>query len=51
MNTKMHADAIPDADPSTLADPDDVAAKIVAMIETSASHGARLVASQWEAQR
>jgi NAD(P)-dependent dehydrogenase (short-subunit alcohol dehydrogenase family) len=51
MNTKMHADAIPDADPASLADPDDVAAKIVAMIEAPASSGARLVASQWEAQR
>ena len=29
MNTRMHADAIPDADPSTLVDPADVAAWIV----------------------
>ncbi len=32
MNTKMHADAIPEADPATLADPADVAARIVAQV-------------------
>ena len=32
MNTRMHADAIPDADPATLADPADVAARIVKLI-------------------
>ncbi len=32
MNTRMHADAIPDADPRTLRDPHDVAANIVALI-------------------
>ncbi len=32
MNTRMHADAIPDADPSTLADPRDVAARILGAI-------------------
>jgi len=34
MNTKMHADAIPDADPATLADPADVAARIVAQVQS-----------------
>jgi len=29
MNTRMHVDAIPDTDPSTLADPRDVAARIL----------------------
>lgn len=29
MNTRMHADAIPDADPATLADPREVAARIL----------------------
>lgn len=50
MDTQMHADAIPDADRTTLADPDDVAARIVAMIadESGAPSGARLVASRWE---
>jgi NAD(P)-dependent dehydrogenase (short-subunit alcohol dehydrogenase family) len=33
MNTKMHADALPDADPATLADPNDVARRIVSLIE------------------
>lgn len=33
MNTKMHADAVPEADPRTLADPADVAARIVRTIE------------------
>lgn len=32
MNTQMHADAIPDADPATLADPAQVAAQIVALL-------------------
>ena len=52
MDTRMHADAIPDADRSTLADPDDVAARIVAMIETEerAPAGARLVAPRFEVQ-
>jgi NAD(P)-dependent dehydrogenase (short-subunit alcohol dehydrogenase family) len=52
MDTRMHADAIPDADRSTLADPDDVAARIVAMIETDerAPTGARLVAPRFEVQ-
>ena len=50
MDTQMHADAIPDADRTTLADPDDVAASIVAMIEDErgAPSGVRLVASRWE---
>ena len=29
MRTRMHSDAIPGADPATLADPMDVAAKLV----------------------
>jgi NAD(P)-dependent dehydrogenase (short-subunit alcohol dehydrogenase family) len=32
MNTRMHADAIPDADPATLADPDAVATRLAAVI-------------------
>jgi NAD(P)-dependent dehydrogenase (short-subunit alcohol dehydrogenase family) len=32
MNTRMHADAIPDADPRTLRDPREVAARLVALI-------------------
>jgi len=33
MRTQMHADAIPEADPATLADPDDVAVRIVRLLE------------------
>jgi NAD(P)-dependent dehydrogenase (short-subunit alcohol dehydrogenase family) len=50
MDTKMHADAMPDADPSTLQRPVDVARRIVAMIEDDvrAPSGARVAASSWE---
>jgi NAD(P)-dependent dehydrogenase (short-subunit alcohol dehydrogenase family) len=34
MNTEMHRAAIPDADPTSLADPDDVAARIVRLLES-----------------
>lgn len=49
MDTKMHADAIPDADPATLQRPADVAARIVEMLEDEAAAptGARLVAATW----
>jgi NAD(P)-dependent dehydrogenase (short-subunit alcohol dehydrogenase family) len=51
MNTRMHAEAIPEADPATLADPAVVAARIVRLIEreTPAPAGARLAASAVEA--
>lgn len=50
MDTKMHADAMPDADPATLQRPAEVAARIVAMIEDAARapSGARLVAPSWQ---
>lgn len=45
MNTRMHADAIPDADPRTLADPGEVAAQIVRLLERDdVPTGARLLA-------
>jgi len=49
MRTRMHADAMPEADPTTLADPEDVAAQIVSIIEHSGSiaTGGRLEASTW----
>jgi NAD(P)-dependent dehydrogenase (short-subunit alcohol dehydrogenase family) len=49
MDTQMHADAMPDADRSTLTPPDVVADKIVSMIRHSSEieNGARLVASDW----
>lgn len=51
MRTKMHADAIPDADPASLADPADIAARVAAMIEgiESIESGARLEASRYAA--
>ena len=51
MDTKMHRDAIPEADPSTLARPDTVAARLAALLERSESvpSGSRLEASRLEA--
>jgi NAD(P)-dependent dehydrogenase (short-subunit alcohol dehydrogenase family) len=51
MDTKMHRDAIPEADPSTLARPDTVAARLTALLERSESvpSGSRLEASRLEA--
>lgn len=46
MATQMHADAIPDADPASLADPNAVARRIVAMLHgESVPSGARLIAA------
>ncbi|MEM9462731.1 MAG: SDR family oxidoreductase [Myxococcota bacterium] len=52
MNTRMHADALPEADPAALADPDEVAAQILAILDdpARAPAGARVVAAQWEAR-
>lgn len=44
MDTKMHADAMPEADRATLQRPADVAARILALIESDAPSGARLAA-------
>src|SRR5690606_38888821 len=51
MDTKMHADAIPDADPATLARPADVAAALVRIVEQSGAlpNGARLSAADFTA--
>ncbi len=53
MNTRMHADAIPDADPSTLADPAAVAKRIVDLVGHASEipNGARVEASKWEEAR
>jgi NAD(P)-dependent dehydrogenase (short-subunit alcohol dehydrogenase family) len=50
MNTGMHAAAMPEADPSTLAEPRAIAARIVAMLRDAhkASTGSRQVAPAWE---
>jgi NAD(P)-dependent dehydrogenase (short-subunit alcohol dehydrogenase family) len=49
MDTRMHADAVPEADRAALQRPADVAARIVAMIEQPerAPSGGRLVAPAW----
>ena len=54
MDTQMHADAMPDLsaeERAALAQPKDVAARIVRMIEHASEiePGARLVASSWKA--
>ncbi len=50
MDTRMHADAMPDADPAGLPDPAAIAEYIVAMIRQSEriATGSRLVASDWK---
>lgn len=52
MDTRMHADAIPDADPSTLADPHEVAGRILALLDDpkGAPGGSRVEAARWEAR-
>ena len=49
MDTKMHADAMPDADPATLERPERVAERVARMIEQAEriEPGARLLASEW----
>jgi NAD(P)-dependent dehydrogenase (short-subunit alcohol dehydrogenase family) len=53
MNTRMHADALPDADPATLADPAVVAARLADLIAAAdrLPTGARVEAARWEAAR
>ena len=50
MDTQMHRDAMPDADPSTLAQPDEVAERIADMLrdEERAGSGQRVIAPAWE---
>ena len=47
MNTKMHTDAIPEADPRTLANPTEVAARVVRIVERAETlaNGVRLEAT------
>ncbi len=51
MDTQMHRDAMPEADPATLARPEAIAARIVEMLadERRATSGARIEASSWTA--
>ncbi len=50
MDTAMHAAAIPDADPASLAPPEDIAERIVDMIRRidDTTNGARVTAPTWE---
>ncbi|MFI5308787.1 MAG: SDR family NAD(P)-dependent oxidoreductase [Polyangiales bacterium] len=50
MHTKMHADAMPEADPATLADPARIATRVVEMIAAADAieNGSRLQAQSWE---
>jgi NAD(P)-dependent dehydrogenase (short-subunit alcohol dehydrogenase family) len=49
MRTRMHAEALPDADPDTLAAPEDVAARITSLIAHSdaVATGTRIEAATW----
>jgi len=56
MDTRMHADALPDADPGSLPNPATIAATITTMIQQSdqtaigrIASGTRLIASDWKA--
>ncbi|MCY1054337.1 SDR family oxidoreductase [Nannocystis sp. SCPEA4] len=53
MDTQMHADAIPDADRSSLADPADVARALAAIVRdpAGAPSGARVRADDWKEGR
>jgi NAD(P)-dependent dehydrogenase (short-subunit alcohol dehydrogenase family) len=50
MNTRMHRAAVPDADPTILAEPEQVAIRIADMIEAAGriENGARLQAASWQ---
>jgi short-subunit dehydrogenase len=50
MNTRMHADAVPDADPGSLLDPTVVAARILSLLHDGDSlpSGARVEAAAWD---
>lgn len=48
MDTQMHKDALPDADPATLAQPAQVAERIVALLQSgSVPSGSRVEAQNW----
>jgi NAD(P)-dependent dehydrogenase (short-subunit alcohol dehydrogenase family) len=50
MDTVMHRDALPDADPATLARPNDVAARILALLrDERVPSGSRVEAQNWSA--
>jgi NAD(P)-dependent dehydrogenase (short-subunit alcohol dehydrogenase family) len=47
MDTRMHADAVPEADPATLQRPADVAAKLIALVESNVASGSRIALPGW----
>jgi hypothetical protein len=48
MNTRMHAAAIPDADPKTLADPGAVASRIIDFIENETFESGTRLSGDWK---
>jgi NAD(P)-dependent dehydrogenase (short-subunit alcohol dehydrogenase family) len=48
MDTRMHADAVPDADRATLQRPADVAERLVALVESKVASGARIALPGWQ---
>jgi NAD(P)-dependent dehydrogenase (short-subunit alcohol dehydrogenase family) len=48
MDTRMHADAVPDADRASLQRPGDVANKLVALVESNVASGARIALPGWQ---
>lgn len=53
MNTDLHREAVPDADPGELLDPDEVAERLAALIESAESlaNGSRIALGAWRAPR
>ncbi|MBV8761157.1 MAG: SDR family oxidoreductase, partial [Deltaproteobacteria bacterium] len=47
MDTKMHADAVPDADRASLQRPADVAARLVALLGSDVASGSRIALPGW----
>jgi NAD(P)-dependent dehydrogenase (short-subunit alcohol dehydrogenase family) len=47
MDTVMHREAMPEADPATLARPEQVAEKILALLRSDVASGARLEVATW----
>ncbi len=52
MNTRMHAEAVPDADPASLADPAEVAERVLAIMKNAEGlpSGTRIEAGNWRAR-
>jgi len=52
MDTDLHREAVPDADPAELLDPNEVARRLAALIEDAESvpSGSRIVLSEWRAK-